>query len=178
MSTSKNDLSLFPLFIFLKPSRLRRIPVGVLFRRTVDHFGNGWQVSPVLWCQHIQDRKWKTPQRNPSFSSSDIETWYRKILEFEPSVVIYITSASSANSLLSLPFFHFISWKVQWMRSKFCHCSKHCFPASAYCKRSFLESGDRSLWRPPWCYESSRSPDTVWHQLGGCGYDKPLVQTL
>lgn len=29
---SKNDILLFPVFIFIKPSRLKQIPVGVLFR--------------------------------------------------------------------------------------------------------------------------------------------------
>lgn len=46
VSTSKHHLSIFPLFIFLEPSRPREIPVGVLFRRTFDHFNNGWQSEP------------------------------------------------------------------------------------------------------------------------------------
>lgn len=41
-----SSLSIFPVFIFLKPSRPREIPVGVLFRRTFDHFNNGWQSEP------------------------------------------------------------------------------------------------------------------------------------
>lgn len=60
VSTSKHDLPLFPLFIFSKPSRLRQIPVGVLFWGALDHYRNGWQsmfclLVPTHTCQEVKD---------------------------------------------------------------------------------------------------------------------------
>lgn len=132
MSTSKNGLSSFPLFICLKPSRLSRIPVGVLFRRNANHFGNDWQsescpLVPTHTRQEVKDPTEKTHLSPPR----TLGHWYREIfriwaargyLDFLFFLSTQLTCVKSLSSILL-----FILTNIQRKTSKLCHCSKQFF---------------------------------------------------
>lgn len=158
---SKNDLSLFPLFIFVKPSRLRQIPVGVIFMSTVLPFG-------FSTSQEVKDLTEKTHHSPPLKLRPDSNLSCQGLF-------VFVNSASSTFVSNLNPFYYFLRRQTYMEKHLNMSLLKASFTSVLH---AFLEYGDRILWHPAWCHEISQSPDTVRHQLRGCGYDKSLVQML